>query len=211
MGILSVWLHPLRAARALAEVEELRRQCQQSELATQTCSRENEALKADIEKIRGELDNALRSLELYKHRIAALEKEIAQLSEKNKELQTTLSAERAETDEALAEISQKIAQVDAMRQAYEHRISHLRHALSDARLLLSARADYDDLAQVSVIDMNPQPTAAPEAASAATAPAAHTAATAPTAAAASTADINKPLKDSGPSDWLMPLPDKEEV
>lgn len=183
MSWLTSYIHPRRAGRALRELGRLQGDV---EALRQENGRLADSLlqyERDCTALKEELAEASRRGDAFHHRAERQEQRLATLSAEAETLRLTLRQERDEADKAMAEITRRLDAIDEMRQSYERRISHLRHALRDALARLEARKDYDDMNELSLIDIE-KPTSRPDAHSTGTSP-------------ADTAE---------PSDWLLPLP-----
>lgn len=94
-----------------------------------------------------------------------------------------------QVDQAMDTMERKVEEIEEMRHSYERRIAHLRHALEDARAMLRDRHDYDDLSQMTLIDLSAPPPPPTDGIA---------------AGRHDTDDANKP---DPAADWLLPLPD----
>lgn len=198
VNILDAYLHPQRALRAMAALPEMEQRLAalQGELtqlrADYSATLANAA--AETEKHEREINQVARSEKLFRSRCAMMEKTTGQLKAENKELQQALDDERREAEEAIAEINRRLDATDAMRNSYERRISHLRHALADARARLSTQADFEavnemvDLAESNRTAVNLDSETAEEQTKA-------------------EKTVAKSKDDYNPNDWLMSLPE----
>lgn len=191
--ILDVYLHPRRAARALEALPELEKRLVGLDEERKGERRENaEALAQATEQaaaLERRLSELKRSEELYRKRCGMLESRAHELKESADRLRETLETERREADDAMAEISRRLDGTEAMRNSYEHRIRHLRHALAEARVRLSAQADYEAVSEM--VDMAERK---------------QKSAVADVAGAASKKNDDVRDEDYDPNDWLMSLP-----
>lgn len=185
------WLHPRRAARALKEVPLLQQSLEQTETQLLEATETNSTLLSRLAEMEKAAEEAQRQTELYRHRAEKLEVQLQKAGIRADELQAELDAERAEADMVVEQINSRLEAVAAMQQQYEQRIAHLRHALQDAKARLDARADYDAMSELTMIDINPPTPKEPA-----------------TTPAPQKSELAAPDSDSEPSDWVLPLPDK---
>lgn len=190
MSAWNVWFHPRRSARALEELEQLRQQTVVLEAERSETVAKAEEMAAELGAANSRLEEQTRRAEFYKAKVKKQEERLLTLAAELKELKLMLSAERAETDAAINEINSRLGTVEKMKQSYEHRIAHLRHALHDAKTRLEARADYDALSELALIDLESAPKQQ--------APAKQT-----------PVQTKKTSAATDPSDWLLPLPENE--
>lgn len=150
LNALNLYLHPSRSLRML---------------------REGEVNKAQLQRRNDQRSGTARILAECRHKIKMLEEEITvgraevqevqvRLLRKEKErekIEVLLEQERDETFQAMEEITRRLEEVQAMRDSYERRLSHLRHALADARCMLNRQEDYAAMSEMVVIEPEEPP------------------------------------------------------
>ena len=152
MNIFYLLFHPRKALRAFARESELQTQLAEAEAA-------QAQLQQRVEEAERLVAEAERKVEAYRQRMEQAEKHEEAIIAAKEDLRQQLEAERAETEEAMREITERLDKVDRLRDAYERRIAHLRHALAEAhtRLQFMESIDPDTLgAPPTVIDLKPE-------------------------------------------------------
>ena len=183
MSWLASYLHPRRASRALRELEVLQSDIDALRQENGRLADSLHQYESECAALKEELSESRRRGDAFRHRAERQEQRLVSLAAETDALNLTLRQERDDADKAMAEITRRLDAIDEMRQGYERRISHLRHSLRDALARLEARKDYDDMREMSLIDIEGPASDAP----------AHSSST----QSSDTAE---------PSDWLMPLP-----
>lgn len=176
MKPLEIWLHPQQTARRFAEL--------QNDLAEvrQEGIRAGEQAEAELARLRQEVAEARGETAKYKERL----EETARKYERLKE-QTLMENRRR--DSLFADHR---CDMEELKAGYERRLEHLRHALADAHALLADRNDYDDLRQMTIVDMTAPREGPPQQKG---------------DNVAQTPGAEKAGTSAGADDWLEPLPD----
>lgn len=139
MNIFYPLFHPRKALRAFARESELQTQLAEAEAA-------QAQLQQRVEEAERLVAEAERKVEAYRQRMEQAEKHEEAIIAAKEDLRQQLEAERLD-------------KVDRLRDAYERRIAHLRHALAEAhtRLQFMESIDPDTLgAPPTVIDLKPE-------------------------------------------------------
>lgn len=152
MNKWQIWFHPGRALRQIASqhsrIAELEKECEEKHHSLTS-------VQNQLEDLQRTYDEQSREAMLYHTHSERLELRLLKLTGEKEELESALKAERADTQEAMAEISRRLEGIDEMKAAYERRISHLRHSLHDAHARLRALADIDAAREMDIIDIMP--------------------------------------------------------
>ncbi len=182
MTPIQIWLHPRRTAQLLRDlrqqIDELQ---QQNRQFSSDCARQQHSLQQALQKAREELQHTTEELRQRQTEIEKLQLD---------------AVEATQVRQAMDLLDSRVTEIEEMRNAYERRIAHLRHALEDAQVRLKSRDDYDQLAQMTLINFTPEKENNPPATD--------------VKKAADEEDINTPSTPpttNQDTDWLMPLPD----
>lgn len=203
MKPLAAWLHPRRAAALIAEQRE-RLDALGAELDASAGQRA--ALADERDRALAEAAENGRRADLMHHKALELEKKVESLREERGRVAAAergeIEAERAALDAFAARLEESVAGIEEMKRSYERRLSHLRHALADARAMLAARADYPALAEMTLINGEwggERESAAADSGSGGVPDTGQSGVPAP-------GKEDSPSRDNADDDWLLPLP-----
>lgn len=106
----------------------------------------NEKLNDEIAKVRSGAEASGNEMLRIRRQYDALKKEY--------DAYRANSMSRSEAEKQVSEIRKMLTGIDDLKEHYERRIKHLRHALADARAMLSDRDAYQAARELDVIDLS---------------------------------------------------------